>query len=389
MLRQIPAALARELRALEWRGPRSLEAAEAAASVTLAVLAALALHSDEPWWAGITAFLVTRAAPAVAVLRAIMRVAGSIVGAVAALVVLRLFVYQSLPFLLCLFLLAFVGLFGFVASRHGYAWLVGAVTASLVLLMSFDAPQAAFTTAVDRVAEVMIGTAASLVVCALMPAPADAAAAPATPLVDSPPLAFWRRRYGAELRRWFPANAPLVLHACRGGLTVMLLPALAEWIAPVTPVAMGVTAVVVMAIPTTAIFRSDNRAIIERAAHRLVGCLIGALAGLACLVFVGSDFLLWTSLIAAGIWLCSQIQTGGTGMSYIGTQAMFAYLMSMVQGQAPPDTIAPGFQRLVGVTGGLSILFVVTLILSLVPLPRAALPARTASAGEPRLSPQS
>jgi uncharacterized membrane protein YccC len=370
VLREIPGALARELRALEWRGARGLEAAEAAASVTLAVLAALALHSDEPWWAGITAFLVTRAAPAVAVLRAIMRVAGSIVGAVAALVVLRLFVYQSLPFLLCLFLLACVGLFGFVASRHGYAWLIGAVTGSLVLLMSFDAPQSAFATAVDRVAEVMIGTAPSLVVCALMPAPADPAAASATPLAHPPPLAFWRRRYGAELRCWGPANAPLVLHACRGGLTLMLLPALAEWIAPVTPVAMGITAVVVMAIPTTAVFRSDNRAIIERAAHRLVGCLLGALACLACLAFVGSDFLLWIALIAAGIWLCSQIQTGGTGMSYIGTQAMFAYLMSMVQGQGPPDTIAPGFERLVGVTGGLSILFVVTLILSLVPLPR-------------------
>jgi hypothetical protein len=49
---------------------------------------------------------------------------------------------------------------------------------------------------------------------------------------------------------------------------------------------------------------------------------------------------------------------------------MFAYLMSMVQGQGPPDTISPGFERLVGVMGGLSILFVVTLILSLIPLSR-------------------
>src|SRR5262249_37751061 len=151
---------------------------------------------------------------------------------------------------------------------------------SLVLLMSFAAPQAAFATAVNRVAEVIIGTIASLLVCALMPAPADAAAAPA-PLVDPPPLAFWRRRYGGELQRWLPANAPVVVHACRGGLTVMLLPALAEWIAPVTPVTMGVTAVVVLAIPTTAIFGLDNRAITVRGVHRLVGCLLGALAGLA------------------------------------------------------------------------------------------------------------
>ena len=47
---------------------------------------------------------------------------------------------------------------------------------------------------------------------------------------------------------------------------------------------------------------------------------------------------------------------------------MFAYVMSMVQGQGPPDSIAPGFERLIGVVGGLSVLFVVTLIMSLIPL---------------------
>jgi uncharacterized membrane protein YccC len=376
MLREIPGALAGEMRALEWRGRRGLEAAEAAASVTLAVLAALALHSDEPWWAAITAFMVTRAAPAEAVLRGIMRVAGSFVGAVAALIVLRLFAYQSLPFLFCLFLLSCIGLFGFVCSRYGYAWLVGSVTAAIVILMAFDAPNTAFVTAVDRVIDVAIGTAASLVVCALMPVP-KAAAAPTPALVEPPPLAFWRRDYGARLMHWLPPNLPLVVHACRGGLTVMLLPVLAEWIAPVSPVTMGVTGVIVMGVPTTAIFRADNRVIIERGVHRMVGCLLGAFVGLACLLFVGSNFLLWLALIPPGIWLCSQIQTGSSGISYIGTQAMFAFLTSLVQGQGPPDTIAPGLQRLVGIMGGLSILFVVTLVLSLLPLlrPTDAIPA--------------
>ena len=70
--------------------------------------------------------------------------------------------------------------------------------------------------------------------------------------------------------------------------------------------------------------------------------------------------------------MCSQIQTGTPGISYMGTQAMFASLMSMVQGQGPPDTTSPGFERLVGVMGGLSVMFVVTLILSLIPVSRPA-----------------
>ena len=370
MLREIFAALLTELRSLERRGPRGLEAAEAAASVTLAVLVALALHADDPWWAGISAFVVSKSVFSVAVSRGIMRVAGSILGAITALVVLRLFVYQSLPFCLSLFALSCIGMFGFVCSRFGYAWVVGTVTACLVMLVSLGQPASAFNTAVDRVAEVAIGTIASLIVCGLSPAPADAGAATAADLVEPPPLAFWRRRYGAELARWLPGKQPLIMHACRGGLTVMLMPALADWLAPQSPVTMGITVVMIMLIPTTAILQSDSRAIIGRAAHRLIGCLLGALVGLACLAFIGSDFLLWIALLPPGIWLCSQIQTGSTGVSYIGTQAMFAYLMSMVQGQGPPETIAPGFERLIGVMGGLSILFVVTLVLSLIPPPR-------------------
>jgi uncharacterized membrane protein YccC len=367
VLREIPGALTTELRSLEWRGPRGLEAAEAAASVTLAVLAALALHSDEPWWAGITAFQVTRASLSLAISRAVMRLVGSIIGALVALVILRLFVYQSVPFLLCLFLLGCAGLFGFGTSRFGYAWLIGAVTACLVILMSFDQPQVAFTTAVNRVVDVIVGTVAFLVVCGLMPAPAGAAKPAAASLLDPPPLAFWRRGYGGELQRWLPRNAVILVYACRGGLTVMLLPALAEWIAPISPVAMGITAVVVLSIPMSATQQPDNRALVQRAVHRFVGCLIGALVGLACLAFVGDDFLLWIALIPPGIWLCSQIQTGTTGVTYIGMQAMFAYLMSLVQGQGPPDSISPGLERLVGVIGGVSILVVVSLVLSLIP----------------------
>jgi uncharacterized membrane protein YccC len=370
VLREIPKALVTELRSMSWRGARGLEAAEAAASVTLATLAALAIHSDNPWWAAITAFMATRASRSATITRGLMRIAGSIAGAVAALIALRLFVYQSLPFLICLFIFSAVGSIGFVTARYGYAWLIGTITACLVMLMCFDQPYSAFDTAVNRVADVVIGTAASFVVCALSPLTGGPAAA--APELAPPPLAFWRRSFGLEFQRWLPANGALIMHASRGGLTVMLMPALAEWIAPVTPVTMGITAVMVMSIPPTAIIRYDTSAIVARALHRLIGCLIGALVGIGLLAIVADDFVLWLALIPPGIWICSQIQNGTTGISYIGTQAMFAYVMSMIQGQGPAQTIAPGFERLVGVMGGLTILLIVTLALSLIPLFPAA-----------------
>jgi len=138
----------------------------------------------------------------------------------------------------------------------------------------------------------------------------------------------------------------------------MLLPALANWLAPVSPVTIGLTAVMVMAVPMTAIVEADTRFIVQRAAHRVIGCLLGALLGLACLAIVGSDFAIWTVLLLVGVWLCSQIQTGTTGISYIGTQAMFAFVMSLV-----------------GVVAGLSLLFVITLVLSLISISQPATPA--------------
>jgi len=58
---------------------------------------------------------------------------------------------------------------------------------------------------------------------------------------------------------------------------------------------------------------------VQRSAHRVIGCLLGALVGLACLAVVGSDFVLWVLLLATGVWLCSAIQTGTTGISYVGS----------------------------------------------------------------------
>src|SRR5215471_1950697 len=376
MLRAIARALGTELRSLEPGGPRGTEALASALSVAVATLAALFLHSDEPWWAAISAWMVTRSSLTVALSRGLMRIVGSAAGATVAVIVLGFFAYDPLPFCLCLFAMAWAGLFGFAKSRHGYAWLIAAITGNLVMLMALDQPQTAFAIAVNRVADVTIGTTAALLVTYLLPALQDAPGAASASSTSPLPLLFWSRRHTREFEQWLRENVALILHACRGGLTVMLLPPLMNWLAPLGSSTMAVTAVAVMAIPTTAIQEPDGQAVVQRAVYRLVGCALGALLGLFCVHWIGSNFPLWLMLLMAGVWLDSQIQSGNTGISYVGTQAGLAFLLSMIQGQGPPTSPTPGLDRFAGIMAGLSVLLVITMIISLFRLtPAATAPA--------------
>jgi uncharacterized membrane protein YccC len=233
-----------------------------------------------------------------------------------------------------------------------------------VMLMALDQPQITFTIAVNRVFEVTIGTAAALLVTFLLPED-TVVPSPASTLPTPPPLLFWTRRHAAEFERWLRAIWPLVLHACRGGLTVMLLPLLVSSLAPLGPSTMAVNAVAVLAVPTTAVIQPDAGTIVQRSAYRLVGCALGALMGLFCLYWVGSNFLVWLLLLMAGVWLSSQIQSGTTGIGYVGTQAGLAFLLSMIQGQGPPLSPTPGIDRFAGMMAGLTVLLVITMVMSL------------------------
>ena len=87
--------------------------------------------------------------------------------------------------------------------------------------------------------------------------------------------------------------------------------------------------------------------------------------GLFCLYWVGSNFLVWLLLLMAGVWLSSQIQSGTTGIGYVGTQAGLAFLLSMIQGQCPPLSPTPGINRFAGMMAGLTVLLLITIVMSL------------------------
>jgi hypothetical protein len=50
-------------------------------------------------------------------------------------------------------------------------------------------------------------------------------------------------------------------------------------------------------------------------------------------------------------------------VGYVGTQAAFVFVVTLIQGPAPPSSIMAGVDRFAGIVGGLAILLIVSLLL--------------------------
>jgi uncharacterized membrane protein YccC len=347
--RSLVASLIAELRELTVTGPKAKTCLIATLSVVLSVLAALYLHLDNAWWAGISGFIVSQATSAASFKKGLQRIGGTAAGAAVAFVAMRWIAYDHVACYLFLLICTFVGVLGFEVSRNGYAWLLSAVTADMIVLMSLLQPTQTLHAAVYRTAEVAIGTVVAMLLTFMLAD--DAPDARLDPAPEPPGFA--------------GADAPALLHAARSGVSVMLIPLVWSWLnLPAFGAQMGVTAIVVSAVPALGTPPSILLStVVTRALHRIVGCLIGGVAALLCLVAPLTTFLPWLLALAGGVYVATHIQSSARGISYVGTQISIVFIMTLVQGFGPPSSIWPGVDRFAGIMIGLMVLLVVSLVL--------------------------
>ena len=94
-----------------------------------------------------------------------------------------------------------------------------------------------------------------------------------------------------------------------------------------------------------------------------MGCIIGGIMALGCLALQVTSVPWWLAMIGAGVWMGMHVQVGTHGVGYVGTQAVIGFIVTMIQGAAPPNSIMPGVDRFAGILGGFFILMVVSLVL--------------------------
>ena len=300
-----------------------------------AVLLALFLNLDDPWWAAISAFIVSGADRKTVVSKGVLRVIGTVIGCAAAFYAATFFAgqYLTLPILIAGAIV--FGIYKRYTSPYSYAWTLACITGTLVLFVSLQSPGETRDFAIDRCLEIATGVfAAMLVELMLNPNPISAAQ-------DAKPADEETRRHAMEAGVF-------------GGIVIATILILDRYLDLPSPIQIAVTATVM--IPLHIGYGP------KKAFDRLSGCLIGGETGLAIVVFLPANLLVWSLFLIVGIFVFSRTHFSGQSNAYVGTQAVLAYLMTMVTGSGPPTTVEPVLDRLAGIFIGVVILVIGNLL---------------------------
>ena len=350
-------ALGQELAAWKPSADRALFGARAVLSVVLSVLLANTLHLSDTWWAAISAFVVTQTSWSDSLRRALQRVLGTGLGACLGTLVGPWIGDRPWLFIPVMGLIGGTAVYRGNRSRAAYAWLLGGITALMVTYEAhlLGSTRATSTFALLRLAEVAVGTISCVVVAgafalglrwsawksALTPMPSVPSAATPLPQVALPLVA--------------------TVLGVQGALAMAILAALAYALRMPGLMQGMVTVVAVLILPQAALAVSGRRPVVEKMAHRLIGCLLAGALGVALLPLTRGAAIPCMIALSFGVWAGCHVQTGLKGATYIGRQFTIAFIMVFVQDHGWSADPGPALTRLSGILVGIVVLAVVML----------------------------
>jgi multidrug resistance protein MdtO len=94
---------------------------------------------------------------------------------------------------------------------------------------------------------------------------------------------------------------------------------------------------------------------VEKLTLRILGCLVGAAAGYAAMIFLIPDLTSITALMVvvfAGTLAAGYISAGSQRISYAGFQAAFAFYLCVIQGSSPAFDLSTARDRVIGILLG-------------------------------------
>lgn len=355
------AALGRELAA--WRASRErvLFCAQAVVSVALAVLFAHVLGLAHTWWAAISGFAVMRDSWSGCLERGGHRVLGTLAGAAAGVFAAPLTGDRPWLFVPLLGVVGGYTVFRANGSKASYAWVLGGVTALMVIYEAhtLHSAGAIFGFALSRVVEVVVGTLAAVLVSGTTEAMlrrerarrtegvAAAESADDAPEREPEPFPTPAAPPARAIRLRLGIDAGLAVSIVAVLVYVLHLPGFAQ--------AM-VSAIALLILPADALATRSTPAVLERMAQRLLGCLLAGVLGVGLIPLMNGAVLPCMLALSAGVWIGCHVQTGAEGASYVGRQFTVAFIMVFVQDHHWSADPKPALMRLSGILIGVIVL---------------------------------
>src|SRR5258708_1688155 len=296
-------------------------------SCWLATTAAFALHLDNPWWAAISAWVISNPDKSAFWQKGVMLILGTIAGCVLGYELAAQLEGRPVAQAISFFLLGFGAAYLRFRSKFGYAWFIGILAALLLMSLSLSAPQSLYYFAHYRAYEIICGVGSATLCDGI--------------------LGVILRLEGAIRENREPKKTPsggdqkeLMSVALVGGLTAVIIPVLwSLFNLPSLP--QSLVTVLVLVNPNLEATRFMGL-------QRILGCLIGGAAGLFASLFSLESILLWSAFFILGIAGFSRLHFSDSRLAYTGTQGGLAFIIAIVTGNGPPDTIVPVVTLLAG-----------------------------------------
>jgi uncharacterized membrane protein YccC len=307
----------------------------------LATVVAFALHLENPWWAGISAWIIGNTDRSALLKKGVLRLVGTILGCVIGLQLSGFLVGEAVGQILVLFLLGFAMNYMKSSSNFGYAWVVGSVAILLLVSASIMSTTPLIDVAFYRAAEISCGVLSVFVIDLFLSLGAGDKTA-------SKSSGEGTQTVSQEDR---------ILISLAAALSAIGIPIL--WLAFNLP---ELTQSLVTALMTLDQDFSHTRI---RGSLRVLGCVVGGAPGLLFASLGANSFLWWSVALILGLALFAGLHLGKSPWAYVGTQGGIAYIMSLVTGSGPPDSLAPVANRLTGMIFGVLVTFGVLLALQL------------------------
>lgn len=355
-LRVTGRAIVDELRHVSPKSERAALCVQTVGSVLWAVGFASALHLPERWWVALSAFAAYRASLRIVIRRCLERLAGTIAGGGVGLLLASVLTSHAILLAPAFALVAGMGIYAMIGSHYSYSWILGTVTA-LMVLEGVGGGHSLEALAFSRIADVAVGVSTTALVATLAAAATfDRHATPATQNAPHVPLFTHPSMRSQRL-----------VHALQGAICIGLI----AWIDahhpwPGLPQAI-ISIVAVLLVPATAF--SDGgamRAVHGRLLNRLLGCLLATLCALCMLPLIGhSTFMCW-AMLAIGIALAAYVQAGAQQVSYLGTQFGVGCILVFVPDGGSSPNPDGAIERLLGILLALALMGMLAVVVSLI-----------------------